>query len=69
VDLQVDTKISEEHTASIFTNEVTQYFSPELWYLPASPHAVATQKTNVLPLVFISSASNRFVSILNEHES
>jgi hypothetical protein len=42
MDVQVDTSVSEKHTVSIF-----KYVSPKRWYVPASPHGVKTQKTNI----------------------
>jgi hypothetical protein len=40
VDLKVDTKVSEEHTASIFS-------LPKRWYLRTSSHSFTSQKTNI----------------------
>jgi hypothetical protein len=47
VDLQVDTNVSEEFTITLFSPENGDCVSPKLEYLPASPHGVATQKTNI----------------------
>jgi hypothetical protein len=61
VDLLLDTRVSKEHTVSIFSPEdeisvmyslsffspkMEKYVSPKLWYLPINPHGITTQKTN-----------------------